>query len=61
MMLRVMHDMMMMVVDAVVPVMNRFSSACTRGKYRRGNGERYGKAKSCIKRRFHILGFPLVG
>ncbi|RCW77597.1 hypothetical protein C7476_1436 [Phyllobacterium bourgognense] len=45
MMLRVMHDMMMM-VDAVVPVMNRFSSACTRGKYRCGDGERYGKAES---------------
>ena len=60
MMLRVMHDVMMM-MDAVVPVMNRFSGACTGGKYRRGDGQGESKAESCIKRRFHILGFPLVG
>jgi hypothetical protein len=53
----VMHDMMAM-MDDMVPVMDRFSGACTGGKYRRGNGEGYSKAESCIKRRFHILGLP---
>jgi hypothetical protein len=59
MMLRVMHDVMTM-MDDVVPVMNWFS-ACTGCKYRRGDGEGYSKAESCVERRFHILGFPLVG
>lgn len=45
MMLWMMHDVMMM-MDAVVPVMNRFSSACAGGKYRRGDGEGYSEAES---------------
>lgn len=62
MMLWMMHDvMMMMMIDAVVPVMDRFSSACTRGKHWCGDGEGDSEAESRVKRRFHILGFPLVG
>jgi hypothetical protein len=45
MMLRMMHDVVMTMMDSVVPVMNRFS-ACTGGKYRRGDGEGYSKAES---------------
>lgn len=45
MMLRVMHDVMMMMV-VVVPVMNRLRSACTGGKHRRGDGEGDSKAES---------------
>ena len=48
MMLRMMHDVMMimMMIDAVVPVMNRLSSACIRGKQWCGDGEGHSEAES---------------
>jgi hypothetical protein len=45
MMLRVMHDVMMMMI-VVVLVMDRFGSACTRGKHWCGDGEGDSEAES---------------
>ncbi|PSH60484.1 hypothetical protein CU100_07365 [Phyllobacterium endophyticum] len=53
--------MIMVMADHMMPVMDRFSSACAGGKC--GNRDREGnsEAESRIERSFHVLGFPWVG